>query len=424
MTAVQRVAARGRSIAAAVVVAVMATGCSVIGGGGGSYELVAEFSRTINLFETSQVRVLGLPAGTITDIEVDGDRVRVTLAIDDDVPVPADVQATVVPFSLIGERYVQLFPAWIEGQPRASDGDVIPLARTTVPVEPDEALAALKELLDTLDAEGTGRLVKNLGAALDGQGPALNGALEHLGTLLTTFADESDEVGAIIDQFDEFTATLVTRESQLGEVMDSFASATATLAAERASIEALVKGLAALSGDALDLVAQHDTALARDLEVVGRLLRSADVHLDRVVQVLDAGPVLVTGLRDAYSPEFHRLDLRNQASPTVSQAFDLIDLPVPSICLPIDVDCTVEVPSPPVTRPSSPSPAAQHDDARPTSTDATPIDALVSLLASRAPADADAGAVSGDLALGAVASAPEPSTPWWGRLARTMLGVA
>ena len=31
-------------------------------------------------------------------------------------PLPGDVQAAFVPLSLIGERYVQLFPAWMHGQ--------------------------------------------------------------------------------------------------------------------------------------------------------------------------------------------------------------------------------------------------------------------------------------------------------------------
>lgn len=420
---------RLRAVALAAIAALAGGGCSVIGGGGGSYELTAEFERTINLFETSQVRVLGLPAGSVKDISVDGDVVRVVLRIDDDVPVPDDVQATIVPFSLIGERYVQLFPAWTEGEQRAADGDLIPLDRTTVPVEPDEALAALKEFLDTLDPDGTGRLVENLGEALDGQGDSLNGALEGLGTVLRTFGDESDEIAGIVESFDEFTATLVTRDAQLGRVMDQFAAATSTLADERRSIEALLSGLATLSSDALDLVAEHDAALSNDLQVLGRALRSVDTNLDSVSTLLDAGPILVDGLIEAHSDEFHRLDLRNQASPTVQQAFDLIGLPVRPICLPIDVDCSVEVPAPARSPSTAAGPAPTADPAAgATSADAasppspiivTPIDSLVSLLGSRAHTDRDATAEPAESAL-----APPPDPPgFFGRLTRSLLGV-
>jgi virulence factor Mce-like protein len=139
------------------------------------------------------------------------------------VPIPVDASATIVPLSLIGERYVQLTPAWTEGKPRAKDGMVIPPSRTDIPVEPDEALAAVKKFIDTLDPDATGALVQNLADDLDGNGAGLNQALEGVAGLTTTFADKDQQLVQIIDHFDSFTATLRTKESQLGRVMDGFA---------------------------------------------------------------------------------------------------------------------------------------------------------------------------------------------------------
>ena len=97
--------------------------------------------------------MLGLKSGSIKQVKVEGSQVRVVLSIDEDVPLPRDVQAQIVPQSLIGERYVQLFPAWTDGQPKLQRRQLIPLTRTAVPVEPDEALKPLKEFLDSLDPE-------------------------------------------------------------------------------------------------------------------------------------------------------------------------------------------------------------------------------------------------------------------------------
>ncbi len=120
-------------VAALVVLAgVVASSCSVVGGGGGgNYQLTAWFPKTIALFKDSQVRVLGLPAGSVAKVTAMGDKVRVDMKVKNSVPVPADVHATIVPLSLIGERYVQLFPVWTNGQPRAHSGDVIPMDRTS-----------------------------------------------------------------------------------------------------------------------------------------------------------------------------------------------------------------------------------------------------------------------------------------------------
>ena len=221
--------------------------CSLLPGGAGSYELTAYFPRAVALYESAQVKVLGLPAGTVTDVEVEGNQVRVTMAIDDNIPVPKDVVAQLVPQSLIGERYVQLHPAWTQGDPRAEDGYEITMDHTIVPVEPDEALAALKEFLDTLDPDGLGRLIENAADSLDGNGAKLNSALGNLSQLVNTFAEKDDTLVRIVDNFDRFTQTLVTREAQLGQVLDAFAAATQVLADERAGLEALLDALAQLS---------------------------------------------------------------------------------------------------------------------------------------------------------------------------------
>lgn len=347
----------GRRVALALVALLAlasAPACSVpgLGGGGGTYELVAYFPRAVSIFKSSDVRVLGLPAGSVRSVDIEGDRVKLTLAIDDDIPVPRDVAAMLVPRSLIGERYVQLAPAWQEGEPKAADGQEI--EDTIVPVEPDEALAALKDFLDSLDPKGLGKLVDNIAEDLGGNGATLNSALENLSGLVSAFASEDDELLSLVDNFDKFTSTLLTREAELGQVLDAFAQATDVLATERGNIERLVAALARVSEDGLDLVAEHATALRRDIEIVTRVARAIDVNLGAVEDLLDSGPALIgnrgtgperqggTGLLGAYNDELKAIDLRNSFSPLVLEAigelFESIGLPLP--CIPVDVACT------------------------------------------------------------------------------------
>lgn len=334
-------------VAVAVVLAsAVLTGCGGPGGGD-SYRLTAYFTKAVSLYPQSSVKVLGLSAGRVTSVKVEGTRVRVQLRVNDDVPVPADVQAMIVPLSLIGERYIQLFPAWTEGAPRARDGAVIPLERTSIPVEPDEALNAIKRLLDSLDPDATGRLVKNLGEDLEGTGPDLNGTLKGLGELTAALADRDDELVRIIDHFDRLTATLRTREAALGKVMDGFAQTTGLLADERRTIESLVKNLATVATTGLDLTSEHAARLDRDLTILTRTLQSVNVNIDSVRNLLDSTPLLVagpeldgtSGLAGAWDPDFHHLDLRNSASPTVAQLLQALGIPVDIVCLPIDVTC-------------------------------------------------------------------------------------
>jgi phospholipid/cholesterol/gamma-HCH transport system substrate-binding protein len=340
-----------RRVWVATAVAVMFTGLAGCGGSGGSsgYLLTAYFDKAISLYPQSSVKVLGLPAGRVTSVKVEGNRVRVRLRMNNDVPVPADVHATIVPLSLIGERYVQLFPAWTHGTRRAPAGGVIPIERTSIPVEPDEALAAVKHLLDTLDPHATGRLVKNLGDDLRGTGPDLNGALKGLGDITAALADKDQQLVAIVDHFDKFTATLRTREVALGKVMDGFAQTTGLLADERRAIEGLIKNLASVASTGLDLTSEHAAKLDRDLTVLTRTLQSANTNIDGVRNLLDALPLLVAGpdldgtrgLAGAWDPDFHHIDLRNSVSPTVAQLFQVLGLPANVVCTPVDVNCVL-----------------------------------------------------------------------------------
>ena len=346
-------------VASLVVLAgMLMSSCSVIGGGGGGkYQLTAWFPKTIALFKDSQVRVLGLPAGSVTQVTAVGDKVRIEMKVKNSVPVPADVHATIVPLSLIGERYVQLFPVWTTGQPKARSGDVIPMERTEVPVEPDEALAALKKFLDSLDPGATGRLVQNAANDLQGNGQSINDTVANLSTLVGTLADKDQQLGDIIDNFDKFTVVLRTREVQLGNVMDSFANLTSLLAQERKAIENTVHNLGSVSTDAFDLLSVNRAGLDKDLTELTRVLQAVKVNIGSVQQLLDAGPLLVNGLSNAYAPQFHRIDLRTQLSPTVSQALGNLGLGF-TVCLPIDVGCTPSGPTATSTSAKAAAPAA------------------------------------------------------------------
>jgi phospholipid/cholesterol/gamma-HCH transport system substrate-binding protein len=419
---------------------VLLSSCSLVGGGGGTYKLTAWFPKTIALVPASDVRVLGLSAGKVKKVDAINGRVRVEMTVKNSVPVPADVHAEIIPQSLIGERYVQLFPVWTDGQAKARSGEVIPEERTAVPVEPDEALAALKKFLDSLDPGATGRLVQNAANDLSGNGQNLNDAVANLGQLVGTLADKDEQLGHIIDQFDEFTVTLSSREGQLGHVLDTFANLASLLAEERKAVEATVKNLGSVSTDALDLVSLNRAGLDKDLTQLTRVLQAVKANIGSVQQLLDAGPLLANGLHNAYSPTFHRIDLRTQLSPTLSQLLGNLGLPF-GPCLPIDVTCTpvsqagAATPKAAASAPAQPAPAAPATTPGPavaapavpglptpstTSTTApNPLDGLLQLFGANGP---HLGAVGAEQA-GATAHAAGGIASFFRDAARALVGV-
>src|SRR3546814_11763633 len=97
------------------------------------------------------------------------------MSIRDDVPLPADVTATIQATSVLGERSIALFPSWspelaASGVPKLADGDNIPRDRPEEPVEPDPALQAFNELLAGSDPAAVASLVTDGATPLDAPG--------------------------------------------------------------------------------------------------------------------------------------------------------------------------------------------------------------------------------------------------------------
>ena len=99
----------------------------------GQRRITAYFAAAVGLYPKGDVRILGVPVGTIE--EVSGKLVRVEMTVDREVRVPADAVAVAVAPSIVSDRYVQLAPVY-KGGPELEDGAVIPQERTATPVEP------------------------------------------------------------------------------------------------------------------------------------------------------------------------------------------------------------------------------------------------------------------------------------------------
>jgi len=76
------------------------------------YEVSADFLKVGGLTRGSDVRISGIPIGTVTAEELDTDTymARVTMTVDGDVMLPTDTEAAIVSDGLLGSKYVNLVP--------------------------------------------------------------------------------------------------------------------------------------------------------------------------------------------------------------------------------------------------------------------------------------------------------------------------
>ena len=93
-------------------------------GPGNGYVVYALMRDASGLAKRSQVRVAGIPVGTIDNVRLEGEMARVDIRMNPDVTLYDDASATKVASSLLGEYYIAVTPG-TEGKRKLKDGDRI-----------------------------------------------------------------------------------------------------------------------------------------------------------------------------------------------------------------------------------------------------------------------------------------------------------
>jgi virulence factor Mce-like protein len=306
-----------RPLALLVAAALAAGGLASCANNGGDYRVKAEFTRAVGVYPGAAVRVLGIDVGSITDVEPVEDRVIVTMDVDQDTTLPADATATIVPVSVLGERYVQLAPVY-DGGPTLEPGSTIPVERTSVPAEIDELLRGLQDYLGAIEPANASELVTNLARLLEGQGESLNRLIENAAGTFELLADKSDELSSIVDSLADLTETLGSRTEVVQALVRSYDVLSGALAENRGSIDAFVTELDRAAVELADLLTRHREPLQDDVEVLTTVGRTLVRNLDSLDRLLEATPRLFAAAGRAYDPVHNWLPLNNQTEPTVT----------------------------------------------------------------------------------------------------------
>jgi virulence factor Mce-like protein len=286
------------------------------GDGGGGYVVTASFSRAVALYQGADVLVMGIDVGDVTAIEIAGDGIDVTMSIDEDVPLPADATAAIVPSSLIGERTVVLGPAW-RGEDELADGDRIPVERTIIPVEPDEALQSVTELLQSLDPDSVRRLLAEGSGALEGNGRTLNQALGELAQLIPYLAEQDDELLALAGEVNVLADVIRARDTEVGELLTDFAAVSGALAEERESLARFLTSLTSLTAQGEGLLSAYETSLPEDMDTLAAVALTLKANGGSVRQLLLSLRQFQVGVIEAYDPSNRSVRARVFTSQTL-----------------------------------------------------------------------------------------------------------
>ncbi|SSC22817.1 Virulence factor Mce protein, partial [Klenkia terrae] len=302
---------------AAAVVLVGALGWAVLRPAG-QIRVTAWFGQTVGLYTGSDVRVLGIDVGEITDVVPMGDRVRVDMLVDEQYAIPADADAVILAPSLVADRYVQFAPVYSGGE-RMADGAEVPLERTATPVELDQVYGALDDLSVALgptgaNADGALSDLVDVGAAnLDGNGQALNTTLTGFSQAVRTLAENRDDLFGSLDNLQTFTTALATIDSQVGQFNTNLAAVAEQLAGEREDLASAISLLSSALGQVATFVQQNTALLTTNVDRLSAVTLTLVQQRQALAQVLDVAPAAIGNLAHAYNPDYGTLDTRDNS---------------------------------------------------------------------------------------------------------------
>jgi phospholipid/cholesterol/gamma-HCH transport system substrate-binding protein len=287
----QRFAGLSKVLTAFVVLALLAAVFLLFTNGGREKTIVADFKVANSLYKGNEVRIMGVPVGEVTKIDPIGDRVRVTLEYDGDIKLPADAKAVVISPSVVGDRFVQLGPAYTGGA-ALPDNARLGMDRTAVPVELDDIFKSIDNLALALGPEGANkdgalsRLVGSTAEQFEGQGEQLAATLENFAKLSTTLDNNDEELFASIRELDEFNSLLRRNDKSVRKFFDSTADVSEVLADEREDLADTIKALQEALTEVRDFVRENRSAIrgnVDNLESIAALLADRSEEIDHLL---------------------------------------------------------------------------------------------------------------------------------------------
>lgn len=260
----------------------------------GQYEVVVQLPETAGLYPSGNVTYRGVGVGRVEQVRLNATGVEAVLALRSDVDIPSDLDAEVHSQSAVGEQYVALLPR-SESAPPLRDGDVIPLARTTIPADLNELLEATNAGLLAIPGDDLRTAIDESATAVGGLGPELNRLIRGATTLAV---DARDNLGPLTTLFDQ-SAPVLDSQGDTAAAIQAWSAHVADVTAQMRGSDAAVAGVLRGGGPAaeetralLDRVRPTVPILLANLVSVGEVALAYQASLEQILVLFPQGTAI------------------------------------------------------------------------------------------------------------------------------------
>lgn len=256
-------------------------------GGGGTFPVKVSFDRAGQLLrEGADVKLRGILIGSVTRIELEeGGGVTITMAIEDDHPVPRDITASIRGKTLFGEKFVSLIDEPSPSAQRLGPNDRIPQNKTVDPFELEDVLRTGMPVLNRIEPKDLGGALSALAEGLDGQEEEARRAIDDATVAIRSL--DPTALDQLLGGIDESSASVAEAAPSLSSSVEDLKLLSDAIVESGAQTKAVLRDaprwlgrvgrlmerrhtdlvdLSLLGFDIVELVADHRLALPSTVE--------------------------------------------------------------------------------------------------------------------------------------------------------------
>ncbi|MDI9915531.1 MCE family protein [Rhodococcus sp. IEGM 1379] len=287
------------------------------GRGEGSFTVVIEMPDVTSISPNSPVMVNDVTVGSISAIETDNWKAKVTVSLDGSVVLPANSTAKIGQTSLLGSKHVALAPpVGVAPEGQLTEGSVISLASAGVYPTTEEALTALSLVLNGGGLAQIQSITTELNAALGGRTGSVRDLLSQMDTLTATLDRQREAMVTTMENLDVFAGEINAQRDVLGKALEVLDPALAELTDQRVALTTALDSVGRFGDVGTDLVNSTREDVKANLAALEPTLQ----------KVVEAGPDLINNLGNLSTFPFPQTTIDDGMRGDYTNLWALIDL--------------------------------------------------------------------------------------------------
>lgn len=267
----------------------------------------ATFSQASRLKAGQDVRIAGVPVGTVKDVKLNPDNtVDVKFLVNKRYQLYTSSQAKVRYENLVGDRYLEITsgPGELRKLP---PGATIPQQNTQPALDLDALLGGLRPVMKGLDGNKVNEISNAIIEMLQGQGGALANMLTSTSAFTQNLAARDQLIGDVITNLNTVLGTVDEKGAQFDSSVDELQKLISGLSEGRDPIAGAIAPLASAENDLTDMLDKSRRPLQAVIENARPLAQRLDerkADVNKVIEPLAENYLRLNGL-GAYGSFFN-----------------------------------------------------------------------------------------------------------------------